>query len=467
MNNVFNLRTFGFKSLWVIVFALALFANHMGDSNIKGDSMTYASISQHILTLHSWLIMHFDGHVYLNKPPLFFWLTAALMKIFGVNLFTVHLVGALCALALSLIVFYWAVRITQSYSFAYLVVFCLNISYVIYKNTRDYRLESLTGFFIIAALVCFWHYTQGRRLRALLGFGLMSGCAVMTKGPLGLLPWAVVIVYLFTPAGKTLRGKRFTYDMLGALVVCVASFIWWYGYISLHTNFIHHFFVGQILDRLAGHRVSHVSYPHASVFHYVYLVLSEYFMYLPFLAIGAYRLYRQKDQKIERHGLTLLAVYTLVSFIVIHPISTRAERYLYEFYIGTAFFSAYGIASLKKLQQVHFVNWIKVISIVYMLFLLTTPLTLSRNSYRALEGFDKLSQSMHLPLVVKNEWLSGYSDRAGVRFFVHHGQSTIPATGNYLAVLSKHYSGPLHYRVMRKTTELLLVMVERNHGGRS
>ena len=87
----FDHREFWTKSLWVIIFTIAVFAANMSTSDIRGDSIVYASVAKNILTLHSPLILHYDGSIYLNKPPLLFWLVALCLKLFGYTVFAVNL----------------------------------------------------------------------------------------------------------------------------------------------------------------------------------------------------------------------------------------------------------------------------------------------------------------------------------------------------------------------------------------
>ncbi|CAG9000423.1 MAG: Undecaprenyl phosphate-alpha-4-amino-4-deoxy-L-arabinose arabinosyl transferase [Candidatus Celerinatantimonas neptuna] len=464
-DSIFKTRTFWYKSLWVLVFALAVHAVNMSSSDMRGDAIVYASIAKNIITMHSPLILHFDGNVYLNKPPLFFWLIALSLSVFGYTVFAAKLVAVLAAVALNLSVFYLIVRLFRSYNLGYLCIFCLNTTYVIYKNTHSVRMEGLTAFLILMAIIFLWHYMKSSEFRYLALFGLMSGLAVMSKGFLGFLPWATLLIYLMLPGSAAWRNRKVLVHTLIALLICMVTFGWWYVYISLHTNFFHHFFYGEVAARLLNGSLQtkdHVNYHTKPIYQYVVYMFRDYFMYLPFLIYGGYRVYKEQH-RFDREGLVLVTIYTVFSWVVIHAISTRSERYMYEFYTTAALFTAYGIASIPKLKNIRFVNWLKVFGITYMIFILVTPMKLSWNSYTSLRELEDISHNTHIPIYINMKWLPSYVDRAGVRFFL---ESSVldqnKPSGSYFTVLPKYYQGNLSYRLIKKTRRVLIVLVPKS-----
>ncbi|MFM2480245.1 ArnT family glycosyltransferase [Celerinatantimonas sp. YJH-8] len=460
----FDHKEFWFKSLWVIVFALAVYATNMSDSDIRGDSIIYADIAKNILSLHSPLILHLNDDVYLNKPPLLFWLVALCLKMFGYTVFAVKVTVVLTSLSLSLSLFYLVARIFKNYNWAYLAVFCLNTTYVVYKATRPLRMESLTATFILLALVCFWLYLKSDRIKYLVWLGICCGLAIFSKGFLGLIPLAVMLLYaVFGDRNKL--NWRFAGHFGIVLVVSLMVCGWWYVYISLKTDFIHHFFYEQTAARLLNGALQEgqqvVNYDKKPLYQYLYLMGRDYFMYIPFFLFGCYRLYRDK-LSVDREGLRIVVIYAAFSWLSIHLISTRAERYLYEFYTIAAFISAYGIASIPKLKTVQFVNWLKVMGLAYMIFVMATPSKLSWNSYNELAELKQLSQNLQMPLLVNRDYFPNPNDRAGLDFFLEpeHIQSfdAMPQKA-FLTVLPKEFQGDLSYRLIRKTRRLQLVMV--------
>lgn len=61
------------------------------------DEGRYAEIPREMLANGDWTIPHLDGLIYLEKPPLQYWATAASLAIFGQNEFAARFYTALCA----------------------------------------------------------------------------------------------------------------------------------------------------------------------------------------------------------------------------------------------------------------------------------------------------------------------------------------------------------------------------------
>ncbi len=62
------------------------------------DEGRYAEIPREMLASGEWSIPHLNGLMYLEKPPLQYWATAASLSVFGRNEFAARLYTALCAL---------------------------------------------------------------------------------------------------------------------------------------------------------------------------------------------------------------------------------------------------------------------------------------------------------------------------------------------------------------------------------
>ncbi|MGC8791694.1 MAG: ArnT family glycosyltransferase [Desulfurella sp.] len=51
----------------------------------------YANIALNMLKTSKFLVPHLDGLVYLEQPPLLYWLSALSLKLFGISEFSVRL----------------------------------------------------------------------------------------------------------------------------------------------------------------------------------------------------------------------------------------------------------------------------------------------------------------------------------------------------------------------------------------
>jgi hypothetical protein len=60
------------------------------------DEGRYSEIPREMLTDGDWVIPHLNGLDYIEKPPLQYWATALIYRLFGVNEFSARLYTALC-----------------------------------------------------------------------------------------------------------------------------------------------------------------------------------------------------------------------------------------------------------------------------------------------------------------------------------------------------------------------------------
>jgi len=73
------------------------------------DEGIYAEVAREMLHA-SWLVPHWNGHPWFEKPPLDFWLTALAYKLFGVNEFSARIVSAGAGVALIAVLHRWLLR---------------------------------------------------------------------------------------------------------------------------------------------------------------------------------------------------------------------------------------------------------------------------------------------------------------------------------------------------------------------
>src|SRR5260370_1622924 len=82
----------------LLLVALPFLFVKLGLPLLDPDEGLYASIAQEMLTRGDWVIPHINGLPYLEKPPLYFWLTALTFRVVGPTEWAVRLWSALATL---------------------------------------------------------------------------------------------------------------------------------------------------------------------------------------------------------------------------------------------------------------------------------------------------------------------------------------------------------------------------------
>ena len=202
---------------WVACFTLLLNAAAMFSPIINsGDALTYATIAHHIVQSNDWMSLVLDGHDWLDKPHLPFWITAIFFKIGGVSAFTYilpgfifHLIGAYYTYRLA--------RLLYDKQTAMLTV----LIYVSIFNLMDASIEVKAETYLIGQIMpaCYYwlRYDLKFRIKYLLLAALFTAMAIMTKGIFTLFTIASGPVCLWLYQKQW--SKLFSFKWLAALML--------------------------------------------------------------------------------------------------------------------------------------------------------------------------------------------------------------------------------------------------------
>jgi hypothetical protein len=156
----------------------------------------YAEIPRAMVVSGDYLTPRLNGVKYFEKPPLFYWLQALAIKLFGLNEWSLRSWTALFAL-LGCIVVYAAGRELFGRRTGWIASLILASSPLYYAMARVITTDMALSFFISAALLAFLAATRrapGRSRRLLMwAFFICTALATLTKGLIGAVLPALVI----------------------------------------------------------------------------------------------------------------------------------------------------------------------------------------------------------------------------------------------------------------------------------
>jgi 4-amino-4-deoxy-L-arabinose transferase-like glycosyltransferase len=150
------------------------------------DAAQYASISMEMVQNGSWLQVFHRGADYLDKPPLVFWLSAAMFKVFGLSNWSYKLPSVLAALMgvwatyRFTLLFYGAEKARHA---AFILASCMGLMVI----GNDVRTDTLLLGFSACAIWQLAEYLEFRRWKNLLSGFIFVGLAMLAKGPIGLV----------------------------------------------------------------------------------------------------------------------------------------------------------------------------------------------------------------------------------------------------------------------------------------
>lgn len=183
--------------LLIVPLALMMFALNLGGRDLWApDEPRAGTITRHIVQSGSWSELRDNGRPYVDKPPLFFWLAAiASLPAGAVDEFTVRLPSNLAAFLCIIAVFYLG-RAMYGRRAGALAAIVLATSQDFFMEARWAHPDMLLCLCMTVVALAFYRSMVAEEPEWRLPAWLMLGLAVLTKGPVGLLPLLALLVFL-------------------------------------------------------------------------------------------------------------------------------------------------------------------------------------------------------------------------------------------------------------------------------
>ncbi len=242
---------------WILVAGavlLALFAWRLGSIPLlEPDEGRYAEIPREMLAAGDYVTPRLDGVLYFEKPALYYWLTAASIRVFGLNEIACRLPSTLLGLG-GLLLAAALARSLAGRGSELPAAFMLGSSPVYFALSRVNSIDMTVSFFIGATLTCFWFAAEsppgGRRLWSWYGCFLAAALAVLSKGLIGVvIPGMVVFLYLAATRGWRLLRQV---PWLGGLTLFTAVAVPWHVLVAQRNpSFLWFYFVHEHFLRYA------------------------------------------------------------------------------------------------------------------------------------------------------------------------------------------------------------------------
>src|SRR5437868_11513933 len=202
-----------------------------------------------------WLGPTLDGLPFLHKPPLWYWLSAASMGLFGVHPWAARLPSLLGALmtgaSLFLLVRRWIDARAARDALVVLATMPLRYGGAQYANHDMLVAGCIAGAISLAAHALLARERRESHRAALIAAYACAGLGVMTKGLIGAVLPGLVFVLWCVAIGRT-RALRMLCWWPGWVVLLAIATPWMIAMQLRHEQFLHYFFVVQHFSRYAG-----------------------------------------------------------------------------------------------------------------------------------------------------------------------------------------------------------------------
>lgn len=211
----------------LLAMGVFLFLFKIGERDLwEPDETRYAVVAREMEQSGNWIVPHLNGELYAEKPPLFFWLVNLSTLFLGETTeFTNRLPSALAGLITVLLTFHLGSKLFNPGA-GFLSGLILSTCFFFPQISRWIMLDSL--FCLLFFLSVYYLYigvsAQGRQRFHFLLAGIFMALGTLTKGPIGLLPIPLMLIYSATVKEFKRIWNR---DLLYAVLLSVGLIMTW------------------------------------------------------------------------------------------------------------------------------------------------------------------------------------------------------------------------------------------------
>ena len=332
---------------FVLALGAILFLPFLGNVHLfDWDEINFAESAREMLETGNYLLVQINYQPFAEKPPLFFWMQAGAMHLFGVNEFSARLPNALIGMVTLWVVFRIGTRLhSRGFGVVWSLLYAASfLPHLYFKSgiiDPTFNLFIFLGVDFASRLTAPDEFSPPKvrrrhRRQAVVAAGVFVGLAVLTKGPVGLLLFT--LTYLAYYVFDRFRRMNTIGELVLFVVVVAFTTSIWYGTITwLHGPDFLRGFIQRHLE-LAGTEDA----GHGGPFYYHLIVLLLGCFPASVLMFNGLR--RRDDTRTgvrlaQRWMLCLLLVVVVIFSIV----QTKIIHYSSLAYLPLTFFAAVSV----------------------------------------------------------------------------------------------------------------------------
>ncbi len=339
-----------FKTVGIIVgIVCVLFVPFLGHVHLfDWDEINFAECAREMVSSGNYATVTIDYLPFWEKPPLFIWMQAISMKVFGINEFAARFPNVLAAIFTALSLVYHgakqhSLKLGLWWAAFFIGSFLPNVFF------HSGIIDPWFNLFIFNSIAFYFSGISTVRARDFLLAGILAGLAVMTKGPVAIiLIGASLFIFHLTTKFKSFPKIRFL--GLTILVTLFISLLWFLMLLMSG----HREIIGQFLDyqvRLFQTKDA----GHGGPFYYHWIVLLLGCFPASFFAISA--LFRKESYQNPFNKIILIAgLFTLILFSIVQ---TKIIHYSSFCYFFLTYFAAFQV--VQNTERLRISIWITLI----------------------------------------------------------------------------------------------------------
>jgi 4-amino-4-deoxy-L-arabinose transferase-like glycosyltransferase len=236
-------------------FCAFLFFYGMGQFGLIGaDEPRYAQVAREMLERHDWVTPTLGGHVWLEKPPLYYWQAMLAYSVLGVSDVAARVPAALDAtlLVVAVYLFFRRFRRGVEVDAALITASCAGVIGYARAASMDMALAAAFG----VGMLAWWGWHEGGARIYLALFYVCMALGMLAKGPVApFLAAGVVVIYAL--ATREFRVVVRTLWLPGIVLFCAVGLPWYFAVQMRNPQFFREFILQHNLARFSSDLYHH------------------------------------------------------------------------------------------------------------------------------------------------------------------------------------------------------------------
>ncbi len=337
--------------LIIILSGIAFFIPYLGYVHLfDWDEINFAESAREMIVTGNYHQVQINFQPFAEKPPLFFWLQASSMKLFGINEFAARFPNAIFGI-LTLVTFFFIGKKYKSSRFGFIWALSYLGTFLPHIYFKSAIIDPVFNYFIFMGIYFMYldvtgKYFKNKYLYILLA-GLFIGLGTLTKGPVALLVFLLsyLVYFIFTKFKNFPSVKKIVLFLIIFGAVCLL----WFGQ-EIWNNGL--WFIKEFIEIQAELFLTPVA-SHGEPFYYHFVVV--FIGCFPISIIALPYLFKKKIG--EKNEFILLMKILFWTVMILFSLSTtKIVHYSSLTYFPLSFIAAWYLEALlsgeKKMK-----NW--------------------------------------------------------------------------------------------------------------
>lgn len=325
----------------IILSGIVFFIPFLGKVHLfDWDEINFAESAREMIVTGNYHRVQINFQPFWEKPPLFFWLQATCMQIFGINEFAARLPNALFGI-ITLVTFFLIGKRYKSPQFGFIWAISYLGTFLPHLYFKSAIIDPVFNYFIFLGIYFMYKDIAGQVFKNKYLYvslaGLFIGLATLTKGPVGLLVFLIsFFVYFIFNRFKNFPGlKKIGLFILFFTIICLL----WFGQEIINNGF---WFLKEFLAYQADLFLHPVA-SHGEPFYYHFVVV---FIGCFPISIIALPIFFSKNAAVNKDFLRLMKILFWTVMILFSITTTKIVHYSSLTYMPLAFMATVYLDSL-------------------------------------------------------------------------------------------------------------------------